>query len=100
MDTTATTETDDDLMSVYLRHWKALCAHLKKRTGSRELAEDALQETWLRLAGMKDDAAVIHDHHAFILRVAGNNRDRSRPKGAASYGSLRQRRDAARRGGR
>lgn len=72
MDTAATTQSDDDLMSAYLRHWKALCAHLRKRTGSQELAEDALQETWLRLAGMKGDAAAIHDHHAFILRVAGN----------------------------
>ena len=72
MDTAATTQSDDDLMSAYLRHWKALCAHLRKRTGSQELAEDALQETWLRLAGMKGDAAAIQDHHAFILRVAGN----------------------------
>lgn len=72
MDTAVTTGPDDDLMSVYLRQWKTLRAHLKKRTGSQELAEDALQETWLRLSGMKGDAAAIHDHHAFILRVAGN----------------------------
>jgi RNA polymerase sigma-70 factor (ECF subfamily) len=59
-------------MSAYVRQWKALCAHLRKRTGSQELAEDALQETWLRLAGMKGDAVAIQDHQAFILRVAGN----------------------------
>jgi RNA polymerase sigma-70 factor (ECF subfamily) len=71
MSSTATTDLDD-LMSVYVRQWKSLCALLRHRTGSQELAEDALQETWLRLAGMKGDAAAIHDRQAFILRVAGN----------------------------
>lgn len=62
----------EDLISVYLRQWKLLLSHLRRRTGSRELAEDALQETWLRLARMKDGPTVIHDRQAFILRIAGN----------------------------
>lgn len=43
----------------------------QKRFGSHELAEDALQETWLRLAGMQSEPSV-QDRQAFILRVAGN----------------------------
>lgn len=74
MNTTTTTspDADDDLMAVYVRQWKAFRSVLRKRTGSHELAEDALQETWLRLAGMKTSPAEIRDRQAFILRVAGN----------------------------
>lgn len=71
---TTTTKLDDEneLMSVYLRQWKVLRALLRRHTGSLELAEDALQETWLRLAGLKAQSGVIHDRQAFILRIAGN----------------------------
>lgn len=62
---------DDDLMSVYLRQWQMLRSLLKRRVGSHELAEDALQETWLRLSNMAGSAAIA-DKQAFILRVAGN----------------------------
>ncbi|CAH1659464.1 FecI [Hyphomicrobiales bacterium] len=73
MTTTITTrEIQDDLMSVYIRQWKVLRGLLKKHTGSHDLAEDALQETWLRLAGMKLEPTTIYDKQAFILRVAGN----------------------------
>jgi RNA polymerase sigma factor (sigma-70 family) len=63
---------NDDLISMYLRQWNALRGMLKRRTGSHELAEDALQETWLRLAEMKGGTAEIRDRQAFILRMAGN----------------------------
>jgi len=69
---TATTDIRNDLMSVYLRQWKVLRSLLRKRTGSHEMAEDALQETWLRLASMKGDQSEIRDRQAFILRIAGN----------------------------
>jgi len=72
MDTTTTTDERGDLLSVYVRQWKVLRTMLKRRLGSHELAEDALQETWLRLAGMKEFSAPIRDRQAFILRVAGN----------------------------
>jgi len=68
----ANSETCDDLMTIYLRHWRGLRHTLKKRTGSHELAEDALQETWFRLQSAKTDIAIIRDKQAFILRVAGN----------------------------
>lgn len=50
--TTAISDSHADLMAVYVRQWDALRTLLSKRVGSRELAEDALQETWLRLASM------------------------------------------------
>jgi RNA polymerase sigma factor (sigma-70 family) len=59
-------------MSVYVRQWTTLRTWLKKRTGSHELAEDALQETWLRLASLQGEPPAIRDRQAFILRVAGN----------------------------
>jgi RNA polymerase sigma-70 factor (ECF subfamily) len=72
MPTTTTSEVSEDLLSVYLRQLKALRGALRRRTGSHELAEDALQETWLRLASIKSKPGEIHDRQAFILRVAGN----------------------------
>lgn len=70
--TTSATDIHDDLMSVYLRHWKLLRSALKRRIGSYDLAEEALQETWLRLSRMQGEPAVIHDHQALLLRIAGN----------------------------
>lgn len=70
--TTSATDIHDDLMSVYLRHWKMLRSALKRRIGSHDLAEEAMQETWLRLSRMKDDPAIIRDHQALLLRIAGN----------------------------
>lgn len=66
------TPTNDDLMGVYLRQWQFLRSALKRRTGSTELAEDALQETWLRLAAMPKPATPIRDGNAFVLRIAAN----------------------------
>ncbi len=65
-------EAIDDLMSTYLRQWKMLRGVLKKRTGSHDLAEDAMQETWVRLATTKASPVDIIDQQAFILRVANN----------------------------
>lgn len=62
----------EDLLSAYLRHWNTLRIALKRRTGSHELAEDALQETWLRLAALKEPPDTVRDSQAFILRIAGN----------------------------
>lgn len=72
MTTITSPDTRDDLMSLYLRHWKALRGLLRKRSGSHDLAEEAVQETWLRLADMKGPRAPIQDPQAFLLRVAGN----------------------------
>jgi len=72
MPSTTTPDLQNDLVTTYLRQWKLLCSRLKRQTGSQELAEDALQETWLRLARMKGPIDQIRDRQAFILRVAGN----------------------------
>ncbi len=61
-----------DLMLAYLGQWRTLRGHLSRRTGSRDLAEEALQETWVRLATMRDPPAGVQDKHAFLLRLAGN----------------------------
>ena len=42
MSTTIFSDDRAELMSVYVRQWKVLRALLGRRTGSRELAEDAL----------------------------------------------------------
>ncbi len=62
----------DALMSVYLQQLKYLRDMLKKRTSSHELAEDALQETWLRLSKIETHTYEVRDHRAFITRVANN----------------------------
>ncbi|WP_127090846.1 RNA polymerase sigma factor [Aquabacter cavernae] len=61
-----------DLMLVYLHQLGTLRGHLSRRTGSRDLAEEALQETWLRLAAMAEQPAAVQDKYAFLLRLAGN----------------------------
>ncbi|MGQ5720751.1 RNA polymerase sigma factor [Pseudochrobactrum asaccharolyticum] len=62
----------DAMMSVYLQQLKYLRDMLKKRTSSHELAEDALQETWLRLSKIETHTYEVRDHRAFITRVANN----------------------------
>jgi RNA polymerase sigma-70 factor (ECF subfamily) len=44
---------------------------LARRLGSSDTAEDALQETYLKLGRVADDAVIDHPH-AYILRVATN----------------------------
>jgi RNA polymerase sigma-70 factor (ECF subfamily) len=41
------------------------------RVGSRETAEDLMQDTWLKLAGANGDAAV-ENPAGFVTKVAGN----------------------------
>lgn len=72
MTTITTTDARQDLMALYLRQWKALHGLLKRRSGSHHLAEEAIQETWLRLANMKGSQAPIQDQQAYLLRIAGN----------------------------
>lgn len=68
----SSTDSHGDLLSVYLSQLKRLRFALKRRTGCIDLTEDALQETWIRLSGMKNAPVSIRDSRAFILRVAGN----------------------------
>ena len=70
--TIRSTDSPEALMSVYLRHLKYLRDILKKRTSSHELAEDALQETWLRLSKIETRSYEVRDHRAFLMRIANN----------------------------
>ena len=54
---------------------------LRSRLGSRQLAEDALQETWLRVDAMRDSTAVRHPA-AYLFRVALNVAEEQRRKQA------------------
>lgn len=63
---------DKDLSGVYLAHFADLSRWLANRVGSRDLAEEAMQETWLRLAGNRSALPQVNDPQAYILRVAGN----------------------------
>lgn len=65
-------ENSEDLMSVYFQHLKYLRDMLKKRTNSHELADDALQEIWVRLSKIENRTYEVRDTRAFILRVANN----------------------------
>lgn len=69
---TSKTHAGNELMLAYMRQWRDLRGQLSRRVGSRDLAEEALQETWLRLAGMAQAPAGVIDSHAFLLRIAGN----------------------------
>ncbi|BAF90429.1 FecI-like protein [Azorhizobium caulinodans ORS 571] len=66
------TDIPSELMLAYMRQWRELRGHLARRVGSRDLADEALQETWLRLAGMREQPVGVRDNHAFLLRIAGN----------------------------
>jgi RNA polymerase sigma factor (sigma-70 family) len=61
-----------DLIAIYVDQWRQLCVSLTKRTGSRELAEDALQETWMRLSSMREMDEPVRDRKALILKIAAN----------------------------
>ncbi|MBV1887175.1 MAG: RNA polymerase sigma factor [Parvibaculaceae bacterium] len=69
---TRATDAKKDLKWTYIHRWSVLRDFLKNRIGSHDLAEDALQETWFRLARLDPKAEPIRDPQAYILRVAGN----------------------------
>lgn len=63
------------LIESFLTLYDELSRHLWRRTGSRERAEDVLQDTYLRLRdseARQEGSAQIQDRRAFIYRVAGN----------------------------
>lgn len=65
-------ENSEDLLSVYFQQLKYLRDMLKKRTNSHELAEDAIQEIWVRLSSIESRTYEVRDQRAFIIRVANN----------------------------
>ncbi len=60
------------LIDSFLSLYEELSRHLRRRTGSVARAEDALQDTYLRLLETESRGEEIRDERAFIYRVAGN----------------------------
>lgn len=62
----------NDLMGTYVQQWALLRKALRKNVGSIDLADEAMQETWIRLAKMQPASMIIHDRKTYILRLAIN----------------------------
>ncbi len=60
------------LIDSFLGLYDELSRHLRRRTGSSERAEDAVQDAYLRLLDVESAQGEIRDQRAFIYRVAGN----------------------------
>ncbi|MDB5672642.1 MAG: polymerase subunit sigma-70 [Alphaproteobacteria bacterium] len=58
------------LAELYLRHRAELARFLAARTGSREEAEDIVQELWLKLNGA--DSGPVANGRAYLYRMAQN----------------------------
>ncbi|ADO43404.1 FecI-like protein [Ketogulonicigenium vulgare Y25] len=66
---------DDDahrMMDLYLQRWDLLHRALRKRVGSHDLADEAMQETWFRLRRVVQRREAVRDPKAYILMVAAN----------------------------
>ncbi|MDA7415003.1 RNA polymerase sigma factor [Xenophilus arseniciresistens] len=59
------------LLDHLVKGYDQLKRRLSRRLGSEELAGDALQDTWLRLQRLEDQAPVLNPQ-AFLLRMAVN----------------------------
>ena len=76
------------LTDVFLRHYREVLGFLSLRTGSRDVAQDCAQDTWIKLAEFKDRTRPDNDR-AYVFRVAANiatdwHRRRSRELTAAA----------------
>lgn len=60
------------LRSFLVQHYDQLKQRLALRLGNRELAEDALHETWLKLERSQPIAGPIATPQAYLLRMAVN----------------------------
>lgn len=69
------------LRAVFLARYGQLRQYLQRRLGSEELAHDALHETYLRVEGLGDGAAVKHPS-AYLYRIALNVADDQRTRHA------------------
>ena len=59
------------LTDVFLRHYREVLGFLSLRTGSRDVAQDCAQDTWIKLAEFKDKTRPDNDR-AYVFRVAAN----------------------------
>jgi RNA polymerase sigma-70 factor (ECF subfamily) len=56
----------------YLTHRAQLLRFLTQRTRDPEIAQDLLQETWLRIASGTRPAATIENPRAYLFQIASN----------------------------
>lgn len=59
------------LTDVFLRHYHEVLGFLSLRTGSRDVAQDCAQDTWIKLAEFQDKTRPDNDR-AYVFRVAAN----------------------------
>lgn len=63
----------DQLLAVYLERRRALVRSFAARTGSRERAEDVVQDLYVRLQALTEEAAAeVQNPVAFLYRIGGN----------------------------
>lgn len=63
----------DDLLATYLDQRSVLVRSFTARTGSPQRAEDIVQDIYVRLQGLTDQAAAnVRNPIAFLYRVGGN----------------------------
>lgn len=63
----------DQLLAVYLERRPALVRSFAARTGSRERAEDVVQDLYVRLQALTEQAAAeVQNPVAFLYRIGGN----------------------------
>lgn len=63
----------DQLLAVYLERRPALVRSFAARTGSRERAEDVVQDLYVRLQSLTEVAAAeVQNPVAFLYRIGGN----------------------------
>ncbi len=59
------------LTNVFLRHYREVLGFLSLRTGSRDVAQDCAQDTWIKLAEFRDKT-LPDNERAYVFRVAAN----------------------------
>ena len=63
----------DQLLAVYLERRPALVRSFAARTGSRERAEDVVQDLYVRLQALTEEAAAeVQNPVAYLYRIGGN----------------------------
>lgn len=65
-------DTSGVLTDYLIKHYDSLKSRAARMLGNRDLAGDALQDTWLRVSSKKPDEALIHSPAGYLLRMTVN----------------------------
>ncbi|WP_206243414.1 RNA polymerase sigma factor [Novosphingobium terrae] len=60
------------LLATFQQHYQDVLRFLIRRTGDVQRAEDIAQDTWCKLAAIREEDRSITHQRAYIYRVAGN----------------------------